>query len=117
MKQERKHSVWLRSDAKLAIHPKTGKVLAGASSHSGFIPSAYDSWVRAIVFPSRKRVYFRFYKPDGDFSFVDESDKVKSFDVCYSAWESLIKHGYARKSWKPLFATTDRVVTEGDIKL
>jgi hypothetical protein len=111
---------WLHStDTKVAIHPTTGEVVTGFCQHTDIIGTGrkYDSWVRAIVFPSRKRVYFRFYKPDGDYYFIDDADRAHSFDVCFTAWQALIKQGYCRKSWKPLFAVTDRIVTEGDIKL
>lgn len=101
---------------KLAVDVKTGRVLAGFGNHASFIDADYDNLVRAIVFPQKKRVYFRFYKPDGNFNSVDERDKAKSFDVCFTAWEILIKKNYARKSWKALFADTDRVVTSEDIK-
>jgi hypothetical protein len=104
---------------KAAIHPSTGEIVAGFDRHVDAIGAGkkFDLWVRAVIFPARKRVYFRFYKPDGDYTYVDEADRAKSFDVCYTAWERLIKAGYCRKSWKVLYATTDKVVTEGDIKL
>jgi hypothetical protein len=106
----------IKQDFKCAVNVKTGKVLTGYGNHASFIQSGYDLLVRAIVFPSRKRVYFRFYKPDGDFYFVNDKDKANSFNVCYTAWEILIKKGYADKSYTPLFAVTDNVITEGDIK-
>lgn len=108
---------WLKSDAKAAVHPRTGEVVCGFDRHATELGVAgFDQWVRAVIFPARKRVYFRFYKPDGDFAFVTEDDKVKSFDVCYTAWEKLVKAGYARKSWKVLFAVTDKVISETDIR-
>lgn len=104
-------------DAKLAIHPVTGAVVVGFTSHAEAIGvKQFDSWVRAIVFPKRKRVYFRFYKPDGDYSFVSDEDKAKSFDVCFTAWEALVKSRYVLKSWRPLFAVTDKVVTQADVR-
>lgn len=110
---------WLKRDARVAIHPSTGAVVTGFCQHTDLegLDKDYDLWVRAIVFPSRKRVYFRFYKPDGDFYFVNDDDRARSFDVCFTAWQRLIKAGYCAKSWRPLFAVTDKSVTEGDIKL
>ena len=108
---------WLKSDIKAAIHPRTGEIVAGFCNHATELGvKGFDSWVRAIIFPSRKRIYLRFYKPDGDYTFVDERDRAKSFDVCYTAWLKLVKQGYCRKSWKVLYATTDRVITESDIR-
>lgn len=108
---------WLHTDSKLAINPATGEIVAGFCQHTDLIARNYDLWIRAIVFPSRKRVYFRFYKPDGDYYFVNDKDKAKSFDVCFTAWQTLISKGYCRKTWKALFAVTDTVVTQQDIKL
>jgi len=107
------------TDTKVAYNPATGQIVAGFCQHTDLegLDKNYDLWVRAVIFPSRKRVYFRFYKPDGDYYFIDEKDKAHSFDVCYTAWQALIAKGYCLKSWRPLFAVTDKVVTEGDIKL
>ena len=109
---------WLKStDTKCAVNLATGGVVAGFDRHAEALGvRGFDSWIRAIIFPSRKRVYFRFYKPDGDYCFIDERDKAKSFDACYSAWEILVKRGYCPKSWKVLYATTDKLVTHTDIK-
>lgn len=111
--------VWLQRDAKAAIHPVTGQIVTGFCQHTSLsgLDRDYDSWVRAIIFPTRQRVYFRFYKPDGDYYFINDDDRAKSFDVCYTAWQRLVKEGYCARSWVPLFATTDKVVSEQDIKL
>jgi len=105
------------TDTKVAYNPLTGEIVTGFCQHTDLIEHNYDTWVRAIVFPQRKRVYFRFYKPDGDYYFIDDKDKAHSFDVCFTAHEALVKKGYCLKSWKALYAVTDKVVTEGDIKL
>jgi hypothetical protein len=108
---------WLKSDAKAAVHPKTGAIVTGFCNHATELGvKGFDYWVRALVFPSRRRVYFRFYKPDGDYSFIDERDRAKSFDACYTAWEKLVQAGYVAKTWKVLYAETDRVITENDIR-
>jgi hypothetical protein len=88
----------------------------GFGSHADFLATNYDSWIRAIVFPSRKRIYFRFYKPDGDYYFIDEHDRVKSLDKCWDAWITLKRRGLVSEEWKPLFADTDKVITSEDIK-
>jgi hypothetical protein len=104
---------------KAAVNPSTGEIVAGFDRHVDAIGTGrqFDKWIRCIIFPIKHRVYFRFYKPDGDYCFIDERDRAKSFDVCYTAWERLIKAGYCKKSWKVLYATTDKIVREGDIKL
>lgn len=104
-------------DMKVAVNPRTGGVLSGFGNHASFVDKGYDAHVRAIIFPSRKRVYFRFYKPDGDFFFVSDDDKIKSFDVCFTAWSILQAKGYVRKSWIPLFAETDTIVTSDDVRI
>lgn len=103
-------------DIKLAVHPQTGEVLSGFCQHASWLAVDFDKWVRVIVFPGRRRVYFRFYKPSGDYSFVTDEERVASFDACYTAWEILIKKGYIRKSWKVLYYETDRVITSADVR-
>ena len=104
---------------KVAYNPSTGQIVAGFCQHTDLegLDKNYDSWVRAVIFPSRKRVYFRFYKPDGDYYFIDDKDKAHSFDVCFTAHEALVKKGYCLKSWKALYAVTDSIVKDSDIKL
>jgi hypothetical protein len=101
---------------KIAVNPKTGEVRDGFGSHANWLRSDFDTWVRAILFPGKGRVYFRFFKPSGDYYFIDENDRVKSFDTCYTAWEILIRRRVISKKLKPLFAETDHLVTEVDIK-
>lgn len=101
---------------KVAVHPKTRQILVGFGAHADYIPSGYDQWVRGVIFPKRKRVYFRFYKPDGDYVFVSDEDKAKSFDTCYAAHQILLKAGYLYKSYKVLYAEMDSLVKEADIK-
>src|SRR5271157_3435744 len=89
---------------KLAVHPKTGEVRGGHRAHADALSvTDFDQWVRVLAFPSRRRVYFRFYKPDGDFYFVTEADRAASFNICYLAREALIKTGQVKKSWKVLY--------------
>lgn len=102
---------------KVAYDVAHDSIRQGFGMHADWLDRNFDKWVRSIIFPAKKRVYFRFFKPDGDYCFISESDRVRSFDSCFTAWEALIKAGYVKQSWLPLFAETDRVVTEGDIKL
>jgi hypothetical protein len=105
-----------KHDLKVAVHPVTGEVLSGFCQHASWLSVDFDKWIRAIIFPSRKRVYFRFYKPSGDYSFVTDEERAASFNACYSAREILIKKGYARRSWKVLYYETDKVITPLDIR-
>ena len=106
----------LKHDTKLAIDLQTHEVRLGFGPHAQFLDKNYDKWVRAIVFPMKQRVYFRFYKPSGDYYFVTEDEKCFSIDKCAEAWQTLVKRGLIKSCWEPMYAETDRKVTEEDIK-
>ncbi len=101
------------SEIKLCYHPKTEEVRANEYSHASVINSggkAYDKWVRAIVFPELKRIYFRFYTPSGDYTNITEEDRQYAYTICEAALRKFISDGLVKKSWKVLFWTTDAKV-------
>lgn len=106
----------LKHDVKLAVNLQTKEVRFGFGPHAKFLDKDYDKWIRAIIFPSRKRVYFRFYKPTGDYFFVTDDERCYSIDKCADAWVTLINQGFISSTWAPLYAETDRTVSDEDIK-
>lgn len=102
---------------KFAYHSKTKKIVeCGSQSHALSIKTGYDNWVRVIFFPERNRLYFRFFQPSGDFYFISEEDKARSFDVCCDAKDELLRRGVVPKKTKFLFWTTDKEVSTFDIQ-
>lgn len=84
--------------------------------HSDWLDRNFDRWARAIIYPKQRRIYFRFYKPDGDYYFTDDDDCVKSFEMAWEAREAFIKAGAIKKSWKVLYWDTDAIITPSEIR-
>lgn len=104
---------------KIAFDPKTKDIIvATETSHAVALAGKkqFDRFVRAIYFKDLKTLYFRFYKPSGDYTFIDDEDKAFSFNKCYDALEAFKKADLVSKKAKVLFWTTNETVTEQMIK-
>jgi hypothetical protein len=107
-------------DIKLAFNPVNGEVLdCGQNSHAVTIGrgKAFDKYVRAIVFPDKKRVYFRFYTPSGDYFAPEQNDVDYAFLVCGQALDKFILKKIVKKSYKVLYWQTDTKIKPEDVTL
>lgn len=102
---------------KWAYHPKTGKtIVCGAFHGSHLTAKHFDEYVRTIYFQDRDILYFRFYKPDGDYFSVNQHDDALSFDVCCAAREEFIRRKFITKKTKIQYWNTGKYLTDLEIK-
>lgn len=96
---------------KLAYDTRDGHVASGTRSHAEIIGTsgaAYDAYVRAIVFPEKKAVYFRYFGTDDETAFKQAGHALDKF----------ISLGFVKRSWKTLWwATDEKRVTSWDVRL
>jgi hypothetical protein len=102
---------------KLSYNPKTNKILiCKGNFHANEMPvKSYDSWVRAIWFPDCKTIYFRFYSPKGEYTYLNDDDYQLSFNVCEKALKELIRSKTLPKGCKVLFWETNKIITQAEI--
>jgi hypothetical protein len=85
--------------------------------HAGSLPvKDFDKHVRAIYFKEYKTIYFRFYNPSGEYTFINDSDIQRSFKVCDIALRVFIEEGIIPKKSKVLYWQTNRKIDENLIK-
>lgn len=105
---------------KVAYDTRDGHVATGNGSHAEIIGAGgreYDNYVRAIVFPEKKAVYFRAWAPPSSYG-KDGFDEEASFEAADRALDQLIRLGYARKSWQVFYWRTDeKRITSFDVRL
>lgn len=103
---------------KLAINPETLEVKSnGEAGHYTYLTAkTFDKWVRCIYWPEHKRIYFRFYKPDGDYSFTSDTDDKRARIVCARVLSSLIVKRLVSKTVKPLYWETDAHIKDFEIR-
>lgn len=101
---------------KFCVGPR-GDVLTSTYSHADAIGAGrkYDAYVRAIYFPEKRAVYFR-YAGDYDAPESDE-ERGKAFRRAENALDILIEGKYVPKRARVLFWETGHGITERDIKL
>lgn len=76
--------------------------------HSHVVPpDTYEHWIRLIVFPEYRRVYFRF--PE----FYEESERVR---LCERAFDKLKQERIVTERYRMLFWDTDELVTPGLVR-
>jgi hypothetical protein len=103
---------------KYAIDPKTLKIKSkGDRAHYQYLnASTFDRYVRVIHWPEHKRVYFRFYKPDGDYSFTSDIDHKRSYAVCSRVLSHLVDKRLVKQTDKVLYWETDSTINGLDVK-
>lgn len=105
---------------KVAFNLSDGHISQGRSSHAEMLRSAreWDDNVRAIIFPEKKAVYFRFYAPSYDgLEKPTEDQEDESFKAADKALTALVKAGLVKKSWKALYWNVGKVLSPFDIRL
>ncbi len=105
---------------KVAYNLIDGHISTGAGSHAEMLRHAgeWDDNVRAIVFPDKHAVYFRFYSPDYDGVSKPTADELeKSYRAADKAFNALVRNGYCKKSWTPLYWNTGSVVSPLEVRL
>ncbi len=93
-------------DFKLAFNVIDGHVACGDRSHAELIgpKRVYDNYVRAIVAPDVKAIYFRFYAPRYDgMGMPTAEDMDGAFEAAERARKAFVRHGFIRKSWKAVY--------------
>lgn len=100
----------------LAYNTKTKKLLDGYGMHATFIKTDYDLHVRAMYFVDYDTVYFRFFKPDGNFNIWTKQDWELSERKAQEARRAMIKAKKIKTSTKCLYWDTNEKITESMIK-
>lgn len=103
---------------KYAINPETLEIKSqGETPHYRYLTcKSFDKWVRCIYFPEYSRIYFRFYKPSGDYNFISDIDDKRSRLVCSRILSHLVDNRLIRKTTKVLFWDTDKVIDGNKIR-
>lgn len=96
---------------KVAYNTIDGHLAIGDGSHANLVRSTaeYDDNVRALVFPQKKAVYFRFFGgPDYDGVTKPTEDQLdKAYRACDAALDQMIRWKLVKKSWRVYYWTTD----------
>lgn len=104
---------------KLAYNPLNSRPLlcGDTERHAGILPvKNFDKYVRALYFKEYKTIYFRFYNPSGEYTYIDEEDIQRSFRVCDIALKAFIEEKLIPKGAKVLYWQTDKKVSESLIR-
>ncbi len=97
---------------KLAFSLRDGHVAYGERSHAELIGPfrRYDDYVRAVVFPEYKAVYFRLYAPRYDgMGRPTEEELAVSYEAAGKAFAAFVRHGLIEKAYRPLYWDTGRL--------
>lgn len=91
---------------KVAYGLRDGHVTHGERSHAELIgpDRRYDDYVRAIAFPDKRAIYFRFYAPRYDGMgrpTAEETDAA--FEAADKAFKAFVRCGVAAESWKTIY--------------
>jgi hypothetical protein len=100
---------------KLAYHPTTGEVRDCGYAHFTQLNREFDKWVRVIYWPDIKRLYVRFYAPDGLYE-QDDTKMKRAFNVADRATRILKDKGFVKKAAKVLYWETDKLVTDSMVR-
>lgn len=106
---------------KVAYNTIDGHLAVGDGSHASLVRSAaeYDDNVRALVFPQKQAVYFRFFGgPDYDgIGKPTEEQLDTAYRACDKALDKMLRIGLVKKSWKVFYWTTDeRRIKAADVR-
>jgi hypothetical protein len=106
---------------KVAYNTIDGHLAIGDGSHADLMRTAaeYDDNVRALVFPDKKAVYFRFFGgPNYDGIGKPTEDQLDTaYRECDKALDQMFRFGIAKKNWKVYHWTTDeRRVKAADVR-
>lgn len=104
---------------KLAYDTKKHRPLmcGDTQHHAGSLPvKDFDKYVRALYFKEYRTIYFRFFNPSGEYTYIDDKDIQRSFNVCDMALKAFIEEGLIPKGSKVLYWQTDKKVNENLIR-
>lgn len=80
--------------------------------HAATLPNKnFDKYIRALYFKEYKTIYFRFYSPSGEYTYIDDRDIQRSFRICDIALKAFIKEKLIPKKVKVLYWQNDNKVT------
>lgn len=101
---------------KLLYDPKTGRTLVGQTQHAQMVrPVNFDEMVRALYWPEKNVVYFRYWAPDGLYQFSESGAKAARLR-CERALLKFKDEGTVDAKVKVLFWETGYGVTDLDIR-
>lgn len=101
---------------KICFNPETQEVIRGEERHGSLIKKNFDRWVRAIYFEKEKRLYFRFYDPKGRYQYLTQDDYQESLIACDEALKEFQRLKLIGKNVKVLYWSTDKKISEVNIK-
>lgn len=104
---------------KLCVNVKKGEVLTSSYSHADAIGAKhykeYDTFSRAIYWPEKKVVYFRFCCKNWDNP--TEEDRQEAYNTAEKALKLLQKAGHVPKKVGVLFWETGLGITDWDVRI